>query len=73
MRYLPVDIGLPFSVAAFCRAKKCNHVSGAFCYYVSGRSNSRQFQMLSCKAAQGNDLPKVYKAGIGGPMKPISD
>ena len=32
--------------------------------------------MLSCKAGQGNDLPKVqqvYKAGSGGSVKPISD
>jgi len=34
-----------------------NQRAGAFCYYISGQSNSGQFQMLSCKAAQGSDLP----------------
>ena len=35
------------------------HVSGTFCYYVSGR-----LQMLSCKAARGKDLPKVQHSLI---------
>src|SRR5580658_8374605 len=49
---------LPLSVAAFSGAKRATHVSGTFCYYISGRSKLSG-QMLSCKAAQGKDLPEV--------------
>ena len=77
MRYLPVDIGLPFSVAAFCRAKKCNpclrSVLLLYLGTVKTRGSSRcclvrpRREMICLKCS------KVYKAGIGGPMKPISD
>ena len=59
-RYLPVDIGLPFSIAAFCGAKKCNPcLRNVLLLYLGTVKTQRQFQMLSCKAGQGNDLPEV--------------
>jgi len=56
------------------RTGRITHVSGTFCYYMLGVANrQRQFRKQSCKAAQGMILPRVQrKAGIGGPMKPIS-
>ena len=60
---------LPCSVAAFCGAKKCNPcLRNVLLLYLGTVNAPRQFQMLSCKAAQGYDMPnciKVYKAGIG--------
>jgi hypothetical protein len=54
------DAVLPFSVAAFCGAKKCNPcLRNVLLLYLGTDKTQRQFQMLSWKAAQGKDLPKV--------------
>ena len=51
---------LLFSVAAFCGAKKYNPgLRNALLLYLGTVKTQRQFQMLSCKAVQGKDLPKV--------------
>jgi hypothetical protein len=65
-RYLPVDIGLPFSIAAFRGAKKCNPcLRNVLLLYLGTVRTQRQFQMLSCKAGRGNDLPKVQHGPEG--------
>ena len=76
-RYLPVDTGLPFSFAAFCGAKKCNPcLRNVLLLYLGTVKTPRQFQMLSCKAAQGKDLPRLQH-GLQGRNRwtdePISD
>ena len=49
-----------FSVAAFCGAKKYNPcLQNVLLLYAGTVKTPRQFQMLSCNAAQGKDLPKV--------------
>jgi len=53
-RYLPVDIRLPFSVAAFCGARACNPcLRDVLLVCLGAVKTQRQFRMLSCKAAQG--------------------
>ena len=48
------------SVAAFCGAKTYNPcLRNVLLLYLRAVNTQRQLQMLSCKAAQGNDLPKV--------------
>jgi hypothetical protein len=51
---------LPFLIAAFCGAKKYNPcLRNVLLVYLGTVKTQRQFQMLSCKTAQGKDLPKV--------------
>jgi len=48
---------LPFSVAAFCGAKKCNHVSGRFCWVkVNG-----QWLYKTRQIASGSNPPEGWK------------
>jgi hypothetical protein len=64
-------------VAAFYGAKTYNpRLRNVLLLYLGTVNTRRQFQMLSCEAAQGNDCLKCsefYQAGVGGAMKPISD
>ena len=47
-------------VAAFYGAKKYNpRLGNVLLLYLRTVNTQRQFQMLSCKAAQGKDLPNV--------------
>jgi hypothetical protein len=51
---------LPFSVAAFCGAKRYNPcLRSVLLLYLGTVKTQRQFQMLSCKAAQGKDVMKL--------------
>jgi integrase len=51
---------LPCSVAAFCGAKWYNPcLRNVLILCLGTVKTQRQFQMLSCKAVQGKDLPKV--------------
>jgi len=57
--------------------KSITHVSGTFCYYISGRStlsgSSRCCPVRPRREMIRLKCSEFYKAGIGGPMKPISD
>ena len=68
---------LPCSVAAFCGAKKYNPcLRNVLILYLGTVKTQQQLQMLSRKVAQGKVCLKcstLYKTGIDGPMKPISD